>query len=95
MNMKRGISFKLCTMLLAGLFATGGAWAQSGSADADTDDTKTKQAQAVSKEFYEKIQRAQEMVDAKDYNGALRTINNLYNPDKLTEYEQAQALNYL
>lgn len=96
MNMKRGISLKICTFVLAGLFAASGAWAQgSGNADRDSDNTKTKQAQAVSKEFYEKIQRAQEQVDEKDYNGALRTVNNLYNPDKLTEYEQAQALNYM
>ena len=96
MNMKRGISPKLCVILLAGVFASGSVWAQgSGQADKDTDDTKTKQAQAVSKEFYEKIERAQELVDNKEYNGALRVINSLYNPDKLTEYEQAQALNYM
>lgn len=96
MNMKRGISLKLCVMMLAGVFASSGALAQgSGNADADSDNTQTKQAQAVSKAFYEKIQKAQEEVDAKDFQGALRTINNLYNPDKLTEYEQAQALNYL
>ena len=96
MNMKRGISLKLGALLLVGLFAGGSALAQgSGQADADSDNTKTKQAQAVSKEFYEKIERAQEMVDGKDYNGALRVIRGLYNPDKLTEYEQAQALNYM
>ena len=62
--------------------------------DAETDTTKTKQAQAVSKEVYERIQKAQEMVDAKDYSGA-ETLNSLYNPDKLTEYEQANVLNYI
>lgn len=56
---------------------------------------KTKQAQAVSKEVYERIQKAQEDVDAKDYDAALRKLNALYNPDKLTEYEQANVLNYL
>ena len=56
---------------------------------------KTKQAQAVSKEVYDKITKAQEKVDAKDYQGALRDLNNLYNPDKLTEYEQANVLNYI
>jgi tetratricopeptide (TPR) repeat protein len=56
---------------------------------------KTKQAQAVSKEVYDKIQKAQEMVDEKNYQGALRALNALYNPDKLTEYEQANVLNYL
>lgn len=56
---------------------------------------KTKQAQAVSKEVYDKIQKAQEMVDEKNYSGALKALRALYNPDKLTEYEQANVLNYL
>lgn len=59
------------------------------------DNQKTKQAQAVSKDVYESIQKAQELVDAKDYNGALRIIQRLYDPEELTEYEQANVLNYL
>jgi len=94
MKIDRGILLKLCVLLLAGVLASGGAAAQSQRASKD-DDTKTKQAQAVSKEVYERIQKAQEMVDAEDYNGALKTLNSLYNPDKLTEYEQANVLNYL
>lgn len=90
----RGVPGRLCVALLAGLLAFGTASAQSGEADKD-DDTKTKQAQAVSKEVYEKIQKAQEAVDAKDYRGALSMLNRLYNPDKLTEYEQANVLNYI
>ena len=34
-------------------------------------------------------------MDAKDYRGALKILDGLYNPDKLTEYEQANVLNYL
>jgi tetratricopeptide (TPR) repeat protein len=95
MNTSHQISRKLCAVLLAGLLASGGAFAQgSGQADKD-DDTKTKQAQAVSKEVYEKILAAQEQVENKEYAAALRSLNNLYNPDKLTEYEQANVLNYL
>ncbi len=59
------------------------------------DQAKTKQAQAVSKEVYESIQKAQELVDAKDFSGALRMIERLYDPEKLTEYEQSNVLNYL
>ena len=62
---------------------------------AQRDNQKTKQAQAVSKEVYESIQKAQELVDAKDYSGALRIIQRLYDPEDLTEYEQANVLNYL
>lgn len=94
MNMNRKISLKLCLALIVGVLAFGSAGAQKAT-DEDRDKTKTKQAQAVSKEVYERIQKAQEMVDAKNYNGALKTLNNLYNPDKLTEYEQANVLNYI
>ncbi|MDH3362949.1 MAG: hypothetical protein OEM45_04530, partial [Gammaproteobacteria bacterium] len=94
MNLNRGISLKLCIALLVSALAVGSAGAQNAT-DEDRDKTKTKQAQAVSKEVYERIQKAQEMVDAKNYSGALKSLNNLYNPDKLTEYEQANVLNYI
>ncbi len=95
MNTSRGISSKLCLVVLAGILAGGSVYAQ-GSGQADKEDkTKTKQAQAVSKEVYERILKAQEMVEAKEYQPALRTLTSLYNPDKLTEYEQANVLNYL
>ena len=94
MNTDRGIFLKLCVLLLAGVLASGGAAAQSQRASKD-DNTKTKQAQAVSKEVYERIVKAQELVDEEKYTAALKTLNSLYNPDKLTEYEQANVLNYL
>ena len=95
MTMTRGISAKICLAIDPGLLSAGGAWAQ-GSGEADKEDkTKTKQAQAVSKEVYERIQKAQEMVDAKEYKDALNTLLRLYNPDKLTEYEQANVVNYI
>jgi len=82
-------------LLLAGMLACGNAAAQ-GSGQAKKDDkTKTKQAQAVSKDVYERIQKAQDAVDADDFTGGLKLLNALYNPDKLTEYEQANVLNYI
>ena len=96
MKSSRGITLKLCLAVIVGVLAFGNASAQrANKADAETDDTKTKQAQAVSKEVYERIQKAQEMVDEKQYQPALKLLNNLYNPDKLTEYEQANVLNYI
>lgn len=95
MKSTRGITLKLCLALIAGVLAFGSAAALAQRADPDADNTKTKQAQAVSKEVYERIQKAQEMVDNKEYQAALRLLNNLYNPDKLTEYEQANVLNYI
>jgi tetratricopeptide (TPR) repeat protein len=56
---------------------------------------RTKEAQAVSKAVYDQITKAQEAVDLKDYPGALKVLNRLYDPDKLTEYEQSNVLNYL
>ncbi len=95
MKTDQRISVKLCVLLLAGILACGTAAAQ-GSGKADKNDkTKTKQAQAVSKAVYERIVKAQEMVDAMEYVGALKMLNSLYNPDKLTEYEQANVLNYI
>jgi len=94
MNIHRGITLKLVLMVLAGILAFGNASAQSGKADKN-DKTKTRQAQAVSKEVYDRITKAQEMVDEDNFAGALKTLNSLYNPDKLTEYEQANVLNYI
>ncbi|MBT8068788.1 MAG: hypothetical protein KJO09_16205 [Gammaproteobacteria bacterium] len=85
-------SLKIAALLLCGLFAFGAATAQDEEGQPKQ---KTKQAQAVSKEVYDKIQKAQELVDGKDYRGALRALNSLYDPDKLTEYEQANVLNYI
>ncbi|HSG97834.1 MAG TPA: hypothetical protein VLA11_07570, partial [Woeseiaceae bacterium] len=95
MSMHRGIAPTICVVLLAGLLSAGSVWAQgSGQADKD-DNTKTKQAQAVSKEVYERIQKAQELVDEKNYREALSLLQRLYNPDKLTEYEQVNVVNYI
>jgi tetratricopeptide (TPR) repeat protein len=88
------ITPKLLLAAVAMVFVAGSAFAQEDER-AERDAQKTKQAQAVSKEVYDKITKAQEQVDAKDYQGALRALNNLYNPDKLTEYEQANVLNYI
>ena len=93
MQIKQSLSLKICLAVVFALLGSGTALAQK--ANREEDNTKTKQAQAVSKDVYDTITKAQEAVDAKDYNGALRILNRLYNPDKLTEYEQANVLNYL
>ena len=90
-------SLKLCLALICGVLAAAPVIAaqEDDAAERKSRQQKTKQAQAVSKDVYDRITKAQEMVDAKDYQGALKLLNNLYNPDKLTEYEQANVLNYL
>ena len=92
MNTNKRLTSKLGVALLAGFFL---AAAQVQAQDEEQpDDTKTKQAQAVSKEVYDQITKAQEAVDAKDYQGALRILENLRRKE-LTEYEQSNVLNYL
>lgn len=90
-------SLILCLLFAVGSLAVSPAFAQDeeSAAERESRSQKTKQAQAVSKAVYDRIQKAQEMVDAKDYAGALKSLNSLYNPDKLTEYEQANVLNYI
>jgi len=69
MKINREIASKLCLTLIVGVLAFGNAAAQRATEE-DRDKQKTKQAQAVSKEVYEKIQKAQELVDAKEYKAA-------------------------
>jgi tetratricopeptide (TPR) repeat protein len=97
MNHISRISQAICLTLVCGLLAIAPAAAQDDedAAERKSASQKTKQAQAVSKAVYDSIQKAQEMVDAKDYNGALKSLNSLYDPDKLTEYEQSNVLNYI
>ena len=96
MNNISRISHAICLTLMCAALAVNPAAAQDDdAAKRQSQKQKTKQAQAVSKEVYDRITKAQELVDAKDYQGALKSLNSLYNPDKLTEYEQANVLNYI
>jgi tetratricopeptide (TPR) repeat protein len=96
MNNIRRITAAICLALVGGLLAVTPVAAQDDdAAERRSKSQKTKQAQAVSKEVYDRILKAQELVDAKNYPGALKSLNSLYNPDKLTEYEQSNVLNYI
>jgi len=94
MNSNKPWSLKICLAVVCALLMSGSAIAQK-EGEEESSRQKTKQAQAVSKAVYDTITKAQEAVDAQDYAGALKTLNRLYNPDKLTEYEQVNVLNYL
>jgi tetratricopeptide (TPR) repeat protein len=80
-------------LMLAAAFVLAGGPANAQDEEGQPEQ-KTKEAQAVSKEVYDKITRAQEEVDAKNYQGALRTLNAL-RQQKLTEYELTNVLNYI
>lgn len=97
MHNKIHLSLKLAIALVCTLMATDAVLAKDDDSEAErrSKQQQTKQAQAVSKAVYDRITKAQEAVDAEDYTGALKLLNNLYNPDKLTEYEQSNVLNYI
>ena len=97
MHNKIHLSLTLAIALVCTLMATDAVLAKDDDSEAErrSKQQQTKQAQAVSKAVYDKITKAQEAVDAQDYTGALKQLNNLYNPDKLTEYEQSNVLNYI
>ena len=80
-----------CILLVCGVFATGAVLAQE---DEDRDNQKTKQAQAVSKEVYDRIQKAQEQIDADNPREALEMLESLEGKKGLTEYELQNVLNY-
>lgn len=97
MQIKYRLPLKISALIVCGALASGTAFAQDDEDEAErqSNATETKQAQAVSKAVYDQITKAQEAVDAKDFPGALQILNRLYDPDKLTEYEQANVLNYI
>ena len=94
MNSKSSLLKTVALVALCALLALGTASAQQDERQ-QRDKQKTKQAQAVSKAVYDQITKAGDMVDEKNYKGALRLLNRMYNPDKLTEYEQVNVLNYI
>ena len=89
----------ICATLLVSLLVTSTANAQRArdAAEDEANQQQTRQAQAVSKDVYDEIQKAQELVEGEppEYQQALRILDRLYDPDDLTEYEQANVLNYI
>ena len=55
---------------------------------------KTKKAPAMSEKVYKKLTEAQELIEAKNYNGGLAVLRELEQMPKLTNYEKAQLYNY-
>jgi tetratricopeptide (TPR) repeat protein len=71
--------------------STGVAQAQ----EEDQQERKTKRTQALNNKVYEKLQAAQEALEAKNYNEAYQVLGSLMNNDKkpLNDYEKANVLN--
>ena len=93
MNSKHRLLSGIFMLLVCGIFATGATYA--AQKDEERDKQKTKQAQAVSKAVYDRIQKAQEAIDADDPNSALKILGALKGKKGLTEYELQNVLNYM
>lgn len=92
MSIKNRFFSSAVLLLACGFLVTGPAHAQD---DEERGKQKTKQAQAVSKEVYDRIEKAQEMIDEGEDQDALRLLNNLLKKKNITEYEQQNVLNYI
>ena len=92
MKSKHRLLSHLVMLLACSFFAGGAVLAQE---DGEEDNTKTKQAQAVSKAVYDRIQKAQEEIDADNPNEALKILEGLKTRKGLTEYELQNVLNYI
>jgi tetratricopeptide (TPR) repeat protein len=94
MNRKHHLLSRIFLLLVCGIFIAGSAIAQEDERE-KRDSQKTKQAQAVSKEVFDRIQKAQELIDADDPQSALKMLNSLKTKKGLTEYELQNVLNYI
>ena len=95
MNSKQRLLSRIFILLVCGIFATGAVYAAQSDEKDGRDKQKTKQAQAVSKEVYDRIQKAQEAIDADDPKSALKILNAMKGKKGLTEYELQNILNYI
>jgi tetratricopeptide (TPR) repeat protein len=98
MNTQNKFWQRITLALVSGLFLTGPVSAAKDDDDAAakaSENTKTKQAQAVSKGVFDKITKAQEMIDAEDNRGALKILEGMLKSGKLTDYEKTNVLNYV
>ena len=95
MNSKQRLLSRIFILLVCGIFATGAVYAAQSDEKDGRDKQKTKQAQAVSKEVYDRIQKAQEAIDADDPKSALKILNAMKGKKGLTEYELQNVLNYI
>ena len=95
MNSKQRLLSRFFVLLVCGMFAAGAAYSAQQDERSQRDKQKTKQAQAVSKEVYDRIQKAQELIDADNPQGALKMLNSLKGKKGLTEYELQNVLNYI
>ena len=65
----------------------------ASAAEEEEPQRETKKVQSLSKAIYDKMTKAQEQIDAKNYANALRIMNGI-DESNITPYEQANVLNF-
>ncbi|HSD68773.1 MAG TPA: hypothetical protein VLB07_04430, partial [Woeseiaceae bacterium] len=99
MNISYRISKHVAALALSCLICAA-AYAQTeeerrAAAEAESAAQKTKEAQAVSKEVYDRITVAQEEIEAENFTAAMGILQGLLGKKGLTEYERQNVLNYI
>lgn len=92
MTTRNGVSTKIGLLLIAGTLAFNCAHAQQTEPEA-RDQQRTRPAQALSRAVYDKLQKAQELIDAKEFTPAMEILQNLKSSTRITDYERANVLN--
>jgi tetratricopeptide (TPR) repeat protein len=92
MSISSGMAARLAVIAVSCLFS---ATLFGQTTEEESAAQKTKQAQAVSKEVYDRITVAQEAIEAENYSSALSILNALRTKKGLTEYELQNVLNYI
>jgi tetratricopeptide (TPR) repeat protein len=95
MNIRSRFFVRVGALMVCSMLASGAIFAQEEDERDRRDKQETKKAQAVSKEVYDRIQKAQELIDADDQQGALSLLGKLKGKKGLTEYELQNVLNYI
>ncbi len=75
--------------------SSGFGWANAKDKEDEPPPEKTRKTQAISAKVYEKLAKAQEAAEAKDYNGAIKILDSLRRSqgDKLKGYDAASVWN--
>ena len=93
MSLSTAVSRISCLAFLAALLYAGATQAQQANRN-DENEQRTREAHAVSRDVFEKLEKVQELNELEEFDAALRILRNLNNPDKLSEYELAQVLQF-
>lgn len=92
MNLVSAASRSISLIVIAGLISQP-AWAQRANQN-EQDEQQTREAGAVRQGVYDKLQKAQQLNELEQHEEALRIVDALLNPDKLSDYELSQVLQF-